>query len=74
MFIEGRVAKQEGGVASFMTAASEAYRELDNSSKQELVQEGKELMLTAADVIKRGAKLFDKIQKLVSIENVEACT
>ena len=69
MLIEGRSAIQVG-VASFMAAASDAYRELDNSSKQQLVEEGKGLVLTAADVVKRGTKVFDKIQKLVSIQLV----
>ena len=69
MLIEGRSAIQVG-VASFMAAASDAYRELDNSSKQQLVEEGKDVVLTAAEVVKRGTKVFDKIQKLVSIQLV----
>ena len=69
MLIEGRSAIQVG-VASFMAAASDAYRELDNSSKQQLVEEGKYVVLTAAEVVKRGTKVFDKIQKLVSIQLV----
>ena len=52
--------------ASFMAAASEAYRELENSTKQDLLQEGKEVMLTSADIKKRGTKIFEKIEKLVS--------
>ena len=46
--------------ASFMAAASEAYRELENSTKQDLLQEGKEVYK------KRGTKIFEKIEKLVS--------
>ena len=69
MLIEGRSAIQVG-VASFMAAASDAYRELDNSSRQQLVNEGKDVVLTAAEVVKRGTKVFDKIQKLVSIQLV----
>ena len=69
MLIEGRSAIQVG-VSSFMAAASDAYRELDNSSKQQLVEEGKDVVLTAAEVVKRGTKVFDKIQKLVSIQLV----
>ena len=69
MLIEGRSAIQVG-VASFMAAASDAYRELDNSSKQQLVEEGKDVVLTAAEVVKNGTKVFDKIQKLVSIQLV----
>ena len=69
MLIEGRSAIQVG-VASFMAAASDAYRELDNSSKQQLVEEGKDMVLTAAEVVKRGTKVFDKIRKLVSIQLV----
>ena len=69
MLIEGRAAIQVG-VASFMAAASDAYREIDNSSRQQLVEEGKNVVLTAADVVKRGTKVFDKIQKLVSIQLV----
>ena len=57
-------------MASFMAAASDAYREIDNSSRQQLVEEGKNVVLTAADVVKRGTKVFDKIQKLVSIQLV----
>ena len=53
--------------ASFMAAASEAYRELENSTKQDLLQEGKEVMLTSADIKKRGPKIFEKIEKLVGI-------
>ena len=52
--------------ASFMAAASEAYRELENSTKQDLLQEGKEVMLTSADIKKRGTKILEKIEKLVS--------
>ena len=52
--------------ASFMAAASEAYRELENSTKQYLLQEGKEVMLTSADIKKRGLKIFEKIEKLVA--------
>ena len=69
MLIEGRSAIQVG-VASFMAAASDAYRELDNSSKQQLVEEGKDVVLTAAEVVKRGTKVFDNIRKLVSIQLV----
>ena len=69
MLTEGRSAIQVG-VASFMAAASDAYRELDNSSKQQLVEEGKDVVLTAAEVVKRGTNVFDKIQKLVSIQLV----
>ena len=42
--------------ASFMAAASEAYRELENSTKQDLLQEGKEVMLTSADIKKTWAQ------------------
>ena len=73
MLIGGRSAIQVG-VASFMAAASDAYRELDNSSTQQLVEqlveEGKDVVLTAAEVVKRGTKVFGKILKLVSMQLV----
>ena len=60
MFIEGRSAIKVNA-ASFMAAASETYRELDNSAMQYLVQEGKEAILTSADSKKCGVKMFGKI-------------
>ncbi len=66
VLVEGKSALK-GGVAPFVAAASAAYSTLENSAKQDLVVEAKEktLCLTSAAVKKRGAKIFDKMGKLV---------
>jgi len=66
VLVEGKSALKDG-VAPFMAAASAAYSRLGSSEKKDLEIQGKEKMLTltSAAVKKRGAKVFEKIEKLV---------
>lgn len=54
----------------FCTTASEAYKKLDASSKQSLVQQAeelasKEVLMTPRDARKHGARVFKKIKSQV---------
>ena len=67
--VEGRSA-MSASPGEFCVIASEAYKNLGTSSKQDLLQQveevsSKEIQVTSRDIRKNGARIFMKIKYLV---------
>lgn len=68
-FSDGKTAMNVG-IGTFNKAASEAYHVLSSSAKEELTLRSTERTdtLSAKGIKKEGAKVFHRLQKLVSIK------